>query len=484
MSKEVLGSATIVVESPAELLPLRRAGNKTVSVLRKYSKFVGPGLMVAVAYIDPGNYQTATSAGAQNQFSLLFFVLLLNVFAIFLQCLCIKLGTITGMDLSRACRTHLPAWMNYTVYVFAEAAIIATDVAEVIGTAIALNILLRIPLPAGVCISVVDVLLVLMAYRPGLSLRFVKMFEWFVAGLVIAVVVCFCVELLYIPLLVHVRHVLRGYAPSKQMFENNGIYQATAILGATVMPHSLFLGLGLVQPRLQEYDIQQGNIERPEGLDEQEKAYYLYRPSESAIQYCLKYLIAELIITLFTFALFVNSAILVVLGAQLYGTPDAVDADLYGIHSLLLKLVAPIAGTVFMLALLFSGQSAGIVCTIAGQMVGEGHINWTCKPWVRRVATRAILIVPCLAISVSIGKLGLSTALNVLQVVLSIMLPFLVAPLIWFTSNRRIMLVDVDGDNTKDYANTYLTTVAAIVVWIIISALNVYAIVQMAQNGV
>ncbi|CAH02753.1 divalent metal ion transporter SMF1 [Kluyveromyces lactis] len=487
-------------------------------VLRKYMRFVGPGLMVSVAYMDPGNYATDVSAGASNEFSLLCIVLVSNIIAIFLQSLCIKLGSVTGLDLSRACKKHLPKWLNLTIYVFAECAIIATDVAEVIGTAVALNILLRIPLPAGVVITCIDVLFVLIAYKPGSSsMRFVRMFEYAVALLVFGVVICFCVELAYIPK-TPVGHIFRGFVPSKQMFEHNGMYTATSILGATVMPHSLFLGSGLVQPRLLEYDVDHGYYDLLAEEDEdnvieetedthsavkekedieviRERRYFNYQPTNSAIKYAMKYSIFELAITLFTFALFVNSAILIVAGATLYGSEEAVDADLYTIHSLLSKNLAPIAGTVFMLALLFSGQSAGIVCTIAGQIVCEGHLDWNFKPWKRRLITRGISIIPCLIISLTIGRSALSKALNASQVVLSILLPFLVAPLIFFTCKKSIMKVKVNNkdklnaptvigeeeqpDEYIDMSNNWITTIIAFLVWIFISLLNVYTIVQL-----
>ncbi len=496
---------------------------KIVKIFKKYLRFVGPGLMISVAYMDPGNYATDVSAGASSQFSLLFIVLLSNIIAIFLQSLCIKLGSVTGLDLSRACRDHLPKWLNLIIWFFAEAAIIATDVAEVIGTAIALNILLRIPLPAGVVITCIDVLFVLMAYRPGSSLKFVRLFEYAVALLVLCVVVCFCVELGLMPP-VNVRSVFRGFAPSKEMFENNGMYTACSILGATVMPHSLFLGSGLVQPRLREFDVENGYVKLPTSDDEatvvedQEDALFKYRPTAKAIKYAMKYSIAELAITLFTFALFVNSAILIVAGSSLHGTPEAVDADLYTIHKLLSHQVAPIAGTIFMLALLFSGQSAGIVCTIAGQIVSEGHLHWTMKPWKRRIVTRSISIVPCLAISLSIGKSGLSAALNASQVVLSILLPFLTAPLIYFTCKKSIMRVEVNqadedtiddavgtsnelgtvelqelsGENNLeqqeqekkyiDMSNNWATSIIAFLIWLFISVLNVYTIVKLGLS--
>lgn len=483
--------------------------NKDVikAAFKKYIKFIGPGLLVSVAYIDPGNYSTATSAGAANQFSLLCVVLLSNFIAIFLQCLCIKLGSVTGMDLSRACRKHLPRWANWTVYFFAECAIIATDVAEVIGTAIALNILIKVPLPAGVCITLVDVLAIMATYRPGASsMKVVRMFELFVALLVVGVCICFAVELAYIPKSTSAAKVFRGFVPSRQMLEHNGVYTAISILGATVMPHSLFLGSALVQPRLLEYDVNHGNYSMLKD-DEDEKnketavdeRYQNYRPTRSAIKYCMKFSMIELGLTLFTLALFVNCAILIVAGSTLYGYPDAADADLYTIHDLLSKTLAPIAGTIFMLALLLSGQSAGIVCTMAGQIVCEGHIHWKLKPWQRRLVTRAISLIPCLAISISIGKEALSKALNASQVVLSIVLPFLVAPLIYFTCNKKIMETEItvkdaeedpsDNDDmqlengqtrkTVSMANNWVVCIIAFVVWVFLSALNIYAIVQL-----
>lgn len=480
---------------------------KIISTLKRYSTFIGPGLMVSVAYMDPGNYATDIAAGASNRFSLLFVVLLSNIFAIFLQSLCIKLGTVTGWDLARSCREYLPRWLNLVLWVLAEIAIIATDVAEVIGSAIALNILIKVPLPAGVVLTITDVLFVLMAYRPGSSLKFVKYFEYAVALLVLAVTICLCVELAFIPS-TPVGIIFRGFAPSREMIEGNGIYLAAGILGSTVMPHSLFLGSGLVQPRLREYDVLHGYEKLSDNALENEEGYYNYKPSYASIKYSLKYSLVELGLTLFTFALFVNSALLIISGATLYGTEQAVDADLYTIHRLLSSTLAPVAGTVFMLALLFSGQSAGIVCTIAGQMVSEGHIKWSLKPWIRRVVTRGISIVPCFVITMCIGRNGLSVALNVSQVILSLLLPFLTAPLIYFTCKKSIMLVpkqpvpqadeaegnaqdDVDGtanpSEEQEYvymANNWATSIFALMIWLFISMLNVYAIYQMAINGV
>ncbi|ABN67611.2 manganese transporter [Scheffersomyces stipitis CBS 6054] len=497
--------------------PHANVGVRMRTSLRKYMSFVGPGLLISVAYMDPGNYATGITAGASNRYSLLFFVFLSNIIAIFLQSLCIKLGSVTGYDLARCCREYLPRWLNIILWILAECAIIATDVAEVIGSAIALNILLKVPLPAGVVITIVDVLFVLAAYRNDTSsTKFVKMFEYAVGLLVMAVVICFAIELSQIH--ANAAQVFRGFVPSKEMFDDGGMTIATSIIGSTVMIHSLFLGSGLVQPRLREYDVVHGHVNLNDlydnSSDEDEKAaakskrdveadyfYHKYKPSYQSIKYSLKYSIIELTLTLLTLALFVNSAILIVAGSSLYDTPEAVDADLYTIHYLLSKNLAPVVGTIFMLALLFSGQSAGIVCTIAGQIVSEGHINWTVKPWMRRLITRAISIIPCLIISLCIGRNGLSTALNVSQIVISILLPPLTAPLIYFTCKKTIMKVELpeemntegikgiveDKDTKKRYkylGNNWITAVIAVLIWLFISVLNVYAIVDMAMHGV
>jgi metal iron transporter len=195
---------------------------KTASVLRRYAKFVGPGFMISVAYIDPGNYATDVAAGASYRFQLLFMILLSNIFAIFLQFLCIKLGSVTGLNLAEMSKAHFPRWLNYLLYFFAESAIIATDIAEVIGTAIALNLLLKVPLVAGCAISIVDVLVILAFYRPNGSMRGLRLFELFVALLVLGVVVCFWYQLSLIGDRATASEVFRGYAPSSALVEGKG----------------------------------------------------------------------------------------------------------------------------------------------------------------------------------------------------------------------------------------------------------------------
>lgn len=419
--------------------PLSTWGNM-MRILSKYGKFVGPGIMVSVAYMDPGNYSTAVSAGAMYQYKLLFIIFVSNLFAVFLQVLCVKLGSVTGLDLAENCRQHLPPWLSVSIYVMAEIAIIATDLAEVVGTAISLNILFGLPLFMGVLVTVVDVLIVLMAYRPNGPMRIVRYFEYGVAGLVAVVVVCFAFELaaldnLDIPL------VLEGFLPSKELLETNGLYLSCGILGATVMPHSLYLGSGLVQPRLREYDEDNGYAIPEDARFGDDDEDLKYKPSIHAIKYAMKYSIAELVISLFTVAIFINSAILIVAGSTLNGSPDAYDADLFSIYDMLRTILSPAAGTVFALALLASGQSAGIVCTLSGQMVSEGFLRWSFKPWIRRLITRSIAIVPCLFVTLFVGRKGLADVLNASQVVLSLLLPMVSAPLIYFTGSKKIMKV-------------------------------------------
>lgn len=482
---------------------------RITTILRKYAKFIGPGMMVSVSYMDPGNFSTAVAAGSAHRYKLLFSVLVSNILAAFWQCLCTKLGAVTGLDLAQNCRKHLPYRLNICLYILAEIAIIATDLAEVVGTAISLNILFNIPLALGVVLTVVDVLIVLMAYRPNGSLKLVRWFEFFVSLLVVATVICFAVELFSVKV-EPIREVFAGFLPSKAVFDGDGLGLSLAILGATVMPHSLFLGSGVVQPRLRNYDISNGHY-LPKDSDV-ENNHDNYKPSMEAIDETLHYTVAELLVSLFTVALFVNCAILIVAGATLYGeTGDNADADLFSIYNLLCSTLSKTAGTIFVLALLFSGQSAGIVCTLSGQMISEGFLNWTIPPAVRRTLTRAVAIAPCLILVVIAGRDGLSDALNTSQVVLSLLLPFVSAPLLYFTSNKEIMRVELnnncyhevqnddeismqtmDGEDNedevavddtlkyKDMSNGPWTTFSAVILWMFVSGLNFYLIASLA----
>jgi metal iron transporter len=492
-------------------LPLSRY-QKVSQAVHKYIKFIGPGLMVSVSYMDPGNYSTAVAAGSAHQYKLLFSVLLSTVMAVFLQTLCAKLGAVTGLDLAQNCREHFSRRMNIMIYVLAEIAIIATDLAEVIGTAISLNILFGLPLIVGVIVTILDVLFVLLWYKPNGSMKITRIFEGFVSILVTLTVICFAIELFTIDF--SVKEVLKGFLPSKDIVEGDGLYLSLAILGATVMPHSLYLGSGLVQPRLRDFDINAGNYK----VIDEDDDHLDYRPSIDAINYTLNYSIFELVISLFTAALFVNCSILIVAGSALNGQKGT---DLFSIYELLCNSLSKSAGLVFVWALLFSGQSAGIVCTMSGQMVAEGFLHWDVPPTIRRLITRSVAITPCLVLVLVSGRSGLSSALNASQVVLSLLLPFVSAPLIYLTSSKEIMRVKLnqsakvaesiglmdlnceqieeegeeDGDEIiledpdedveeqyKDMSNSLVMNIICVAIWGFITALNFFLLISMAMG--
>jgi len=352
------------------------------------------------------------SAGAQFQYKLLCVILISNIFACFLQSLACKLGSVTGKDFAQNCREHLPNWMRWCLYVLSELAIISTDLAEIIGGAIALNLLFNLNIIAGVIITAFDVFLILLLYRPNGSMRGIRWFELSVSLLVFGVVICFAIELAKIPNIDGIE-VFKGFIPSRVIFSGDGIFAALGILGATIMPHAIFLGSHVALPRVREFD-RQYHPERIETDDTGEE--YKWQPSISAIRATLSYSITEIVVSLSTFAMFVNSAILIVAGAALYGSHDAQSQDLFSIHDLLSSTLAPVAGTLFALALLFSGQSSSIIATIVGQIVCEGFMNWNVRPFIRRGITRLIALIPCVIVASAIGKSGLNMALNISQV--------------------------------------------------------------------
>ena len=305
-----------------------------------------------------------------------------------------------------------------------------------------------------------------------------------------------------------------GYLPSSAVVGGQGIYLSCGILGATVMPHSLYLGSGMVQARLHAFDkkaelVSLGSRESLPHLED-DAAHHVfdasansqvvnqepslpadtnyYKPSLAAISSCLNYSTAELALSLSLFALFVNSAILIVAGASLSNNANAESASLFGIHDLLSSTIAPAAGTIFALALLLSGTSAGIICTIAGQMVSEGALNWSIAPWLRRLITRCISITPSIIIAAAVGQEGLTAALNGSQVALSIILPFVSAPLIYFTCRNKYMSVGTTASaiagetvsrsqETIGMRNHWMMSVMAVGVWLLITIMNVALLV-------
>ena len=331
-----------------------------------------------------------------------------------MQSLACKLGSVTGKDLAQNCREHFPNWIRWALYVLSELAIISTDLAEIIGGAIALNLLFNLNIIAGVVITAFDVFIILLLYKPNGSMRGIRWFEFGVSMLVLGVVICFAVELSKTPNIDGVA-VMAGFVPSAVVFSGEGIFAALGILGATIMPHALFLGSHLALPRVREFDRQY----HPERIEKDDDgAVFRWEPSIAAIRATLSYSITELVVSLSTFAMFVNSAILIVAGTALYGSTTAQDGDLFSIYTVLSTTLAPAAATLFALALLFSGQSSSIIATIVGQIICEGFFNWNVRPWVRRGITRLIALIPCVIVASAIGKSGLSMALNISQVLL------------------------------------------------------------------
>ncbi|PMD57066.1 natural resistance-associated macrophage protein [Hyaloscypha bicolor E] len=333
----------------------------------KFGKFVGPGTIITVAYIDPDNFQTAVSSGAQLKYKLLFMVLISNLIAIYLHALAVKLGSVTGMDLAQMNRAHLPSWLNYGLWFIAEAAIVCTDIGQVIGTAIAINILIpKIPLTAGCALAIADTLFILLFYRPDGSLRGLRAFELFISVFVLGLFICFCIELSLITGTT-ARHVMDGFLPSREIFltQDPKLYQSCALLGGTLMPHTLYLGSGLVQSRLRDFDVKNSSYHEAV-TTKTSVGIKLYRPSLSAVKSCMKYSIAELCITLFVVAIFVNSSILIIAASSL--SEAAQDADLFGMYNLFVSSISQVAGTMFGFALLFSGISAGIVAPWQGNL--------------------------------------------------------------------------------------------------------------------
>ena len=495
--------------------------SQTWRVLCKYYKFIGPGILVSVSYMDPGNYSTSVSSGAMYEYKLLFVIFMSNIFAVILQCLCIKLGTVTGLDLAEMCRLNLPYYINLPLYICAELAIIATDLAEVVGTAIALEILFGIPLVYGVLVTILDVLVVLCAYDKEGSMKQTRIFETMVSVLVLGTCMCFILELFecdFPPgsLLL----IAKGFLPlNKQVFkEKDAIFLSCGIIGATVMPHSLYLGSALVQPRLKEFDLNHGFVNQDQLLDHSSDDEVLpettnklsfisdgsalsrkYKPSYQAIKYCLSYSYIELIISLFVLAVFVNSSILIVAGCTLFNKPDAEDADLLSIYEMLSHYISPFAGLLFAMSMLFSGQSAGIVCTMAGQIISEGFINWSFQPWIRRLFTRTLAIIPVLVVIMALGREGVSKVMNSSQVILSFILPIVSAPLIYFTCQKNFMTVYdtspinentslLQNDNTNSltkytFENGSFFRISAILTWSIISFLNIYLLYAFANGA-
>jgi manganese transport protein len=375
---------------------------------RKLLAFLGPGYLVAVGYMDPGNWATSLAGGSKFGYALLTVALLSNVMAIVLQSLCARLGVGAGRDLAQACRDSFPRWISLPLWLSAEVAITATDLAEVIGTAIGLNLLFRIPLEIGVMITAADVFLILALQAFGF-----RWIEAFVVAMLGVIAACFAVQIaLADP---DWGAVLRGFAPTSDIIANREmLYLALGILGATVMPHNLYLHSGLVQTR--GYG---------EGTEEKREAIML-ATIDSSIALCL--------------ALTINASILILAAATFHRAGRTDVAELDQAHAFLSPLLgSTLAPTLFAIALLCCGLNSTITATLSGQIVMEGFLRIGIVPWLRRFVTRMIAILPAVVVTVWAGEKGTGQLLILSQVVLSLQLPFAVVPLVMFTSSRRKM---------------------------------------------
>lgn len=375
---------------------------------KKMAAFTGPGLMVAVGYIDPGNWATDIEGGSRFGYALLSVILISNLFAMLLQHLSLKLGIASGRDLAQACRDYYSRPVSFVLWILSEIAIAATDLAEVIGSAIALNLLFGLPLPLGVLFTAFDVLIVLYFQQKGF-----RIIESIVAGLMGIILLSFIYEMIVSQ--PSLSGIVGGLLPKKEIITNPGmLYIAIGILGATVMPHNLYLHSSIVQTR---------NFKRDE---EGKRSAIKFATIDSTVSLAL--------------AFFINGSILILAASAFHANGHLGIADITDAYHLLDPVLGvSLAGIFFALALLASGQSSTLTGTLAGQIVMEGFLNIRLKPWLRRLLTRGIAIIPALIVSYLYGERGTAELLVFSQVILSLQLSFAVVPLVFFTSNSKIM---------------------------------------------
>ena len=375
---------------------------------RRLLAFAGPGYLVSVGYMDPGNWATDLAGGSRFGYTLLSVILLSNLMAILLQALAARLGIVTDRDLAQACRATYSRPVNLLLWLACEAAIVACDLAEVIGTAIALKLLFGIPLIGGALIAALDAFLLLILMNRGF-----RFLEAFVIALLIVIAVCFAVQIAAAA--PPVAAMLRGFVPSSEIFTNpEMLYVAIGIIGATVMPHNLYLHSSIVQTRA-------------------------YPRTDDGRRDAIKWATADSTIAL-TLALFINAAILIVAAATFHTSGHADVAEIDRAFELLSPLLGlGMASTLFAVALLASGLNSTVTATLAGQIVMEGFLHLRLPSWARRLVTRGIAIVPVIAVTALYGERGTGQLLVFSQVLLSMQLPFAVIPLVRFVSDRRKM---------------------------------------------
>ena len=412
------------------------------SFWRKLMAYAGPGYLVSVGYMDPGNWATDIAGGSRFGYTLLSVILLSNIMAVLLQALCVRLGVATGKDLAQACRENFGSRISFALWILCEIAIAACDLAEVLGSAIALNLLFNLPLIWGVCLTALDVLALLFLQHKGF--RYV---EALVIVLVSMIGICFAAEIVFSR--PDLGGVLAGYVPNREIIHNpKMLYLAIGILGATVMPHNLYLHSSIVQTRA-------------------------WQPTSPKRWEAIKFCTIDSTVAL-SLALLINSAILIVAAATFHSTGNQDVAEIQDAY----KLLSPVLGVsaasaIFGLALLASGQSSTLTATLAGQVVMEGFIQFRLPSWLRRLVTRLLAIIPALITIVYFGEQSAGNLLVLSQVILSLQLSFAVIPLVMFTSDRRIM---------GEFVNPKWLKVVAWAIAVIIAGLNIGLLMQTALS--
>lgn len=408
------------------------------SFWRKILAYAGPGYLVSVGYIDPGNWATDIAGGSQFGYALLTVILLSNLMAILLQSLSVRFGVATGRDLAQACREYFSPRVSFLLWVLCEIAIAACDLAELLGSAIALQLLFGLPLVWGVCITALDVIVLL--FLQGKGFRYI---EALVIMLVATVGLCFAAEIMFSR--PDMAGIMLGYVPKREILQNpEMLYIAISILGATVMPHNLYLHSSIVQTRN-------------------------WQPTSKKRWEAIKFGTIDSTVAL-SLALFINSAILIVAAATFHFSGYQHVAEIQDAYKLLSPLLGVnAASAIFGLALLASGQSSTLTATLAGQIVMEGFLQLRISPWLRRLATRLIAIVPALIAIIFFGEQSTASLLVFSQVILSLQLSFAVIPLVMFTSDRRWM---------GEFVNPVWLKALAWLVAIIIAGLNAWLLLQ------
>jgi len=415
-------------------LPARVSG--LPARLKRFMLYAGPGLLVAVGYMDPGNWATDIGAGSAFGYDLLFIIGLSSLAAMLLQVLAARLGIVARLDLAQACRAHYPAGVNLALWLMAELAIVATDIAEVLGAALAIKLLFHIPLLAGILLTALDMIVVL-----GLKGKGFRQVEAIITALVVTIAGCFLVELvLSRP---DGAQVVRGLVPDiRRLASPEALYLAIGIIGATIMPHNLYLHSSVVQTRAVE-------------------------PGDDSLRETLGLATADTLLSL-TVAAFVNAAILLLAASAFHAHGHTAVADIEDAKALLTPLTgAAAAGLLFAVALLASGQSSTFTGTITGQVILEGFLEVKIPCWQRRVLTRALAVIPALAGIALLGDHGIGILLVATQVVLSLQLPFAMWPLIRLSSRREIMGAHTTPGWMQALAWLVFAAIAAANLWLL-----------------